>query len=321
MRPDRAPVVVGIGGPGSSESAVEWASAEAASRGCPLHVVHAFLPPLCADPGGVLPPVGGLVGARAEAEEALAAAVARARAVVSDGEVSTALLLGAPAWALLDATRGACLLVLGRPGSGGLRGLLGRSVPVRVSVQARCPVVVIGAPRGEGVPDPSPPRVVVGVDRSESAAAAVGFGFRAARRRSVPLFAVHAWTPDPPADLEGVAAPPSTAEALARGTLQRALDRWEPAFPDVPVHGALVRGDPEHALVSRSRGAALLVVGTSGRGRLLGSALGPVGRAALHRGDCPLAIIRHDHPRTAWSPAAPGREYGGSGRWSTPWPT
>ncbi|MBW0089678.1 universal stress protein [Pseudonocardia sp. KRD-184] len=316
MNADRAPVVVGVGGAGTSDAAVEWASAEAAARGCPLLLVHAFHPPLCADPCGVLPPVDALVAAREEAEEVLAHAVARARAVASDGQVSTALLLGAPARALLDAARGASLLVLGRPAANGLRGLLGRSVAVRVPVQAPCPVVVIGAPRTDD--GPCPPRVVVGVGAAESSAA-VGFGFRAARQRGVPLVVVHAWTPDPPADLEGVAAPPSTAEARARRTLACAIGCWEPAFPDVAVHGALVHGRPEHALVARSRGAALLVVGTSGRERLLGSALGPVGRATLHRGGCPVAIVRHDHPRTPWSPAAPGREHGGSGRRRT-WP-
>lgn len=317
MNPDRAPVVVGVGGAGTADAAVEWASAEASTRGCPLLLVHAFHPPLCADPCGVLPPVDAVVAAREEAEEVLAQAVARARAVVSDGEVSTALLLGPPARALLDVARGASLLVLGRPAANRLRSLFGRSVAVRVPVQAPCPVVVIGTPRADD--EPCPPRVVVGVGAAESSAAAVGFGFRAARQRGVPLVVVHAWTPDPPADLEGVAAPVSAAEDRARRTLACAIERWEPAFPDVVVHGALVHGGPEHALVAGSRGAALLVVGTSGRGRLLGTALGPVGRAALRRGDCPVAIVRHDHPRTAWSPAAPGREHGGSGRRRT-WP-
>lgn len=324
MSPGRrpAPVVVGIDGAGSSGDAVDWASAEAATRGCPLRIVHAFHPPIPADPYGVIPPIDTLFTARAGAEAILDEAVARARRVASDVEVSPALLPAAPARALLDEAQGACLLVLGSRGLCGLWGLLARSVAVQVSAHAACPVVVIGPQRGAGDTGWSPSRVVVGIDATQSCTPAVGFAFEAARRRGIPLFAVHAWTPDPPADHEGICGPPTMAEAIARRTVERALDRWQPAFTDVPVHTALVRGDPERALPAQSHGAALLVVGTRGRGHLLGTVLGSVSQAVLHHGQCPLAIIRHDNTRDAQSPSAPGRVPSGHdarpGRWSTP---
>jgi nucleotide-binding universal stress UspA family protein len=40
------PVVVGVDRAGSAEDAVDWATAEAATRGCRLRIVHAFRPPL-----------------------------------------------------------------------------------------------------------------------------------------------------------------------------------------------------------------------------------------------------------------------------------
>lgn len=319
----RASVVVGIDAAGSSGDAVEWASAEAAARGCPLRVVHAFHPPVPADPYGVMPPIDDLFAARAVAEAILADAVARARSVVSDVEVSSQLLLGPPARALLDEAHRACLLVLGTRGLRGLRGLLARSVSVRAAAQASCPVVVVQPPRDEPDPGWSPARVVVGVDATDSCTSAVEFAFEAARQRGIPLVAVHAWTPDPAADLEGICGSSTMAKALARRTLGRALDAWESEFIEVPVHTALVRGDAAPALVAQSRGAALLVVGTRGRGHLLGTMRGSVSQVVLRHSYCPLAIIHHDDSRTAQPPTAPERDQASdhdnsSGRWTNP---
>ena len=75
----QGPVVVGIDANGSADDALDWATAEAATRGCPLRVVHAFHPPLPADPYGVAPAVGGIPLAWAGAEQVLAKAIARAR--------------------------------------------------------------------------------------------------------------------------------------------------------------------------------------------------------------------------------------------------
>ncbi|MHA6797668.1 universal stress protein (plasmid) [Pseudonocardia bannensis] len=296
----RAPVVVAIDDAGSADDAVDWASAEAATRGCPLRVVHAVNPPLPADPYGVIPPLDSLLTARMRAESILREAVARARSVASDLEVSARLRLGTPARAVLDEAAGARLLVLGNRGP---RGLLARSVSIQIAAHACCPVVVIRPPQGAGDPGWSPPRVVVGVDAASSCTPAVGFAFQAARQRGVPLAAVHAWTPDRPADLEAISGPPAMAEVLAGRILERALDRWRSEFAGVPVVTTLVRGDPAHALVAESRGAALLVVGSRGRGHVLAAMLGSVSRSVLRHGHSPLAIIRHDSALTAQPPA------------------
>ena len=47
------PVVVDIDDRATAEDALDWAPAEAEARGCPLRVVHAFQPPVPADPYGV----------------------------------------------------------------------------------------------------------------------------------------------------------------------------------------------------------------------------------------------------------------------------
>jgi nucleotide-binding universal stress UspA family protein len=282
------PVVVGIGPGRPSGGALEWAAAEAAARGRPLRIVHALGPSVPADPCGVLPPVAP--SARDAAGALLRDAAARARRVVPDLPVSTRLVPGAAAAVLLAEARGAGLLVLGR--RRGPRARLTRPLPARLAARAGAPVAVVPA-RGAAAADPAP-RIVVGVDGSAAGAAALGHGLAAARRRGVPLVAVHAWTPDPLVDVEGLPAAPERTEAAARRLLDDVLRAWTAGSPGVPVVGRVVRDDPGSALVAASRGAALLVLGASERGRLGGLLPGATGRRVLGRSACPTALVPRD---------------------------
>lgn len=303
----RGSVVVGIDGTGAADDALDWATAEAAARGCRLRIVHAFRPSLLVDPYGVVPPLGDLPVVWAAAEQVLAQAAARARSLAPDLPVTARLLQATACPALLGEARDASVLVLGGRALRGLRGWLSRSVSGQVAAHAPCPVVII-RPRDAVDARPSPPRVVVGVDESPSCTAAVGFAFRAACQRGVPVVALHAWIPDLPGDLEAVTGPSAPAEAVARRVLDRALDRWRSAFADVSVHTVLVRGEPAHALLAESHGAALLVIGTRGRGRVRKAVLGSVSDTVLRHSECPLAIIRQDTALAPHSAATPESE-------------
>ncbi|MHA6627120.1 universal stress protein [Pseudonocardia sichuanensis] len=292
----RPPVVVGVDAAGSADAAVEWAAAESAARGCPLRIVHVFRPSLPADPYGVVAPMDAYLTAHAAADAVLAESVGRARTVASDIEVSAHLLGGTTLGALLAEAARACLLVLGSRGLCGLRALLARSVSAQVVAHASGPVVVI-PPVPEGEPPPwSPPRVVVGVGADRSCDRAVGFAFRAARQRGIPLVAVHAWTPDAPADLEAVHAPASVAEVVGRRTLERALEHWRASFPDVEVVTAPVRGEPARVVAAESRGAAVVVVGSRHRGQVRAAVLGSVSRSVLQHCCSPVAVVAHAAP-------------------------
>jgi nucleotide-binding universal stress UspA family protein len=295
------PVVVAVDDTGSSDDAVEWAAAEAAAQQCPLRLVHCVRPVPPDDPYGLALPGVAVQLPPMSAELVLVEALDRARRVAPEVPASAWPLTAPLVPALLAEAERARLLVLGGRGHGRLRQLLTGSVPVRMAARAACPVVVVHA-RADGADGDddsddavaAPPRVVVGVDGSPWGAPAVGFAFRAARQRGIPLTALHAWAPHPPADLDAAPVPRDAAEALARRVLDRALEPWRPAFPDVAVRAELVPARPGTALVAGSRGAALLVLGSRGRGPVLGALLGSVGHAALHRARVPLAVVRRD---------------------------
>src|SRR6266511_2432446 len=97
----RPAVVVGTDGSAESCRAVEFAASEAALRGAPLRIVHAFVWPyyrVRLGPPEYGPADGGL---RAAAERILTEATKVALDVVPEVSVGTALVTGAPAQVLL----------------------------------------------------------------------------------------------------------------------------------------------------------------------------------------------------------------------------
>jgi nucleotide-binding universal stress UspA family protein len=83
-------------------------------------------------------------------------------------------------------------------------------------------------------------------------------------------------------------------EPTARAALDRILMPWRALFPDVPVRAVLRYSDPETALTAESVGAALVVVGSRGRGVLRGRLFGSVSRAVVQRAHSAVAVVRPD---------------------------
>ncbi len=110
--------------------------------------------------------------------------------------------------------------------------------------------------------------------------------------RGVPLVALHSWT-----DLviDPVAAPLVDRDAVAereRAVLAERSAGWQEKFPDVAVEQVVVQDLPAHALVERSAAAQLVVVGSRGRGGAASLLLGSTSHSVLHRGRCPVAVVR-----------------------------
>ncbi|MGX6608489.1 universal stress protein [Micromonosporaceae bacterium Da 78-11] len=285
-----AVVVVGADGSACSLSAVRAAASEAAERGRPLRIVHAFIWPSLGVAVG--PAVNGPsdMGMRTTAERILAEAVTEAEKTTPGVHVTAALIDGAPAPVLLDESRDAVLLVIGDRGLGGFGSLLMGSVALHTTAHAACPVLVVRGREHAAGP------VVVGVDDSAGSTAAVGFAIEEAARRKTGLTAVHAWgafdSRSQKDTLPQVYEPGALREEERR-VLSEALAGWGQRFPEVAIQQELVRGQqPAAALIERSQTAQLLVTGARGRGGFAGLLLGSVSQTVMHHAGCPVAVAR-----------------------------
>jgi nucleotide-binding universal stress UspA family protein len=292
--PANRPILVGIDGSRSATDAVRWAAAEARRRHCGLRLVEAF---------GWLPVDDGLDAAHVQpsyrdilvqaARDRLAAAAAVAAEVAPDVEVSTEALVDYPIPRLVTEARTAQLVVVGDRGLAGITGLLIGSVAAGLAAHAACPTVVVrGVEPGGPIPTDGP--VVVGVDGSPTSEAALAYAFEAASARRAPLVAVHTWRD---AMLDTSVSLLIDWDAVAVEEHQLLAERlagWAAKYPDVAVERVVTMDRPTHALQERSEGAQLLVVGSRGRGGLMGTILGSVSQTLLHHAACPVVIVRPD---------------------------
>jgi nucleotide-binding universal stress UspA family protein len=151
--------------------------------------------------------------------------------------------------------------------------------------------------------------VVVGVDGSVEAAAALRFGIEEARLRKVPLRAIHAWT----LGSTGAEAFPFsggsrgwlTAEGLdfseirhaAQELLETAVAAAARDSDDVEIDTQLVEGYPAADVLIDAVGPGdLLVVGSRGRGAIAGVLLGSVSAQCVRHAPCPVVVVHAPKP-------------------------
>jgi len=284
------PVIVGVDGSAAGLVATDWAVDEAARRGVPLRLVHAFLwerYETAAPVGGIGPGTG-----RAAAEDIVESAAARAHKRRPDVWVSTDTVPEDAVSALLLECRNASLLVTGSRGRGELAGLLLGSVSLGVAARAHCPVIVVRGDKAglAGTHE----RIVLGAGDPETGGEAARFAFRAAETRSCTLDAVRAWRCPAREGTERAALGEETArehEARASALLDAVLHDAAAQHPQVRVHRTTVEGPARKVLLHRSAAADLVVIGARRRHGHFGLQLGRVGHTLLHHADCPVAIV------------------------------
>jgi nucleotide-binding universal stress UspA family protein len=156
-------------------------------------------------------------------------------------------------------------------------------------------------------------RVIVGVDGSEHALAAVRAAAAEARYRGQPLLIVHAFIWPSLHVNVGPVAPDMPSTGLrhhAENLLAEAVAEAVEAEPTVPVSSALVDGAAAPVLIAESRRGSLLVLGDRGLGAVSGLIVGSVAVHASAHAHCPVLVVRGAEPA--------GRSGPGSGSGSGP---
>ena len=143
-------------------------------------------------------------------------------------------------------------------------------------------------------------KIVVGVDGSRHATAALRWAADEAKLRSATLQVVHAWTFVPvatPADSGLVPMAWMDNVELLDVTRQAAEEAAVAQVADVlgPDHDAsitVVEGGPAEALLAAARDADLLVVGNRGRGNIAAALLGSTSAKVADEAACPVVVVR-----------------------------
>ncbi len=276
------PVVVGVDGSPPSLVAAEHAAQAAVWRSRPLHLVHGYLHPL-----GYGVPINpyelGLPSPTEDGRKMLEQTAAELVDQWPGLTVEVRQVAGGPGATLVEESRRAELVVVGSRGLGGFAGLLLGSVGTQVAAHGHCPVLVIRPP-DRPVPTEGP--VLVGVDGSESAELAVGYGAEEAARRGATLVLLHVADERDTGDGGEAAALLATAGAAARGS-HRGLTVEE---------RVVAAPKPDQALIEATGDAALVVAGSRGRGGFTGLLLGSVSQALVHHARCPVLIAHRYEP-------------------------
>ncbi len=143
--------------------------------------------------------------------------------------------------------------------------------------------------------------IVVGVDGSDNARAALVWALAEARLRGSTLRAVHAWMI--PAMGSGEApwalVPPATyvdvsvdeIEKATHEALEREIADVEPD-PGIAIERHVEEGPAADVIVEASADAELVVVGTRGRGAIATLVLGSTSQHVIQHAGCPVVVVR-----------------------------
>lgn len=277
-------VTVGFDGSAASDRAVMWAAAEAARRSAKLRIVGCYTMPAVVSPW-----IGAIPYDLEEIRVAAQAGLDKAVAVVRERHPGLALeggvVMAPPREQLAADAAESDLLVLGTTGAGKVEALLLGSVAHALARTSPCPVAL--------VPDEEPPdrvgRIVVGIDGSEPAAAALDWATDLADSAAAELVVVHAWEYSKPDsrspqghELAKVDAALVLEEAVARSR-ERGLG---------PVRGELVEASAPAALVALAKNADVVVVGSRGRGGLRSMLFGSVAHSVAQHSPRPVIVVR-----------------------------
>jgi nucleotide-binding universal stress UspA family protein len=255
-------VIAGVSGSPSSRCAVRTAAAEAAVRGCPLRLVHAFTwPPAAAATSHDHP------------RQLLARAADQAARTAPGLTVTTELAEGPPLPVLLRRSRRAVLAVIGDGDLDSHTCLPRDTLAIQFTARAAVTVMVTRSVPAGGGP------VLAGVGGADNAEATLDVAFDMASHRRTGLVVVHAWE-------EGLDGTDEPRDVSVRDLVQARVVEY-----GIPARLRMVEGDPIDVMCRESSDAGLVVVGTRGRLPYRGL-IGSVTQTLLHHSGAPVVVVR-----------------------------
>ena len=282
-------IVVGVDESAGAATALRWAVRESDARDWPLTAVLAWDFVNQHYPTGQkrFDPAYREADALAALNASVAGAVGTRRAATIEHTVVCELA----ASALLDASDGADLLVVGARGLGGFRALLLGSVSQQCLHHATCPLAIVREAVDE-VGDTSG-RIVVGIDGSETARRAFQWAVDAGRLYQTPVEVVLAWgyfhsVGDPFVPIAFASDP---LPDKARRTIDSFVDSVDTSGLPAPVTRTVSSGTAAAAILHAAEGADLVVVGSRGLGGFTGLLLGSVSHQIVHHAKCPVVVV------------------------------
>ena len=283
-------ILVGVDGSEAATAAVRWAAKEAQLEHLDLKLVGVYDASTSDYAPGLIIPQDVIDAIRQDATDAVHSAASVAKEVASDVTVHTSIVDGDAARVLLELGKDASMIVVGTRKLGSVRGLFLGSVSITVAAHHHGRVVVID---GEGNVDGP---VVVGIDDSPVSDAAVKEAFRQASLRNVPLVAVHTWTPLDVDALHGYGIDPDEVSRMSQDAVEALAERlagFASDYPDVTIERKVIPEDPAKAVLDAAGDkAALIVVGSRGRGAFKGMLLGSTSQKVLREADAPVMVVR-----------------------------
>ncbi len=286
---EQSPAVIACVSIDGAPSAIEYAAREALLAEAPLHIIHVLRMPAVEAYAGVY---GGVLE---EADTTITEAVERACMLTDDRVRVTAERVddGALISHLVHrANHGRLVVLQHRRLSRARRMVTGSTVN---AVAARTTVPVVSVPEGWTRIDREPV-VTVGIQDAQEAPGLLRAGFEEARMRRARLAAIHTWWLDTdwePSSLDvGYRA---DRDASTRREFEPILDAIRVQFPEVKASLEVWNAPPADALMDAARESELLILGRRHHLLPLGSHLGPVARAVLAHGDCPVFLTPEPH--------------------------
>jgi nucleotide-binding universal stress UspA family protein len=141
-------------------------------------------------------------------------------------------------------------------------------------------------------------RIVVGVDDSEQAAAALRWALAEGVLRQATVEVVHSWSPPMSALPFGATlhlrANEGEIDAVARAAVDEVVDAALAEMDEPPpeVLRTILPGAPAMTLIEVAESADLLVVGSHGRTGLSRLVVGSVAMACVQHAPCPVVVVR-----------------------------